>query len=66
MSCREPVTGRPQGQLLMDYLTDTVLTSKPELTGTPRVSPDSRLVATIDHRSDGVTLVVQKITRKIF
>lgn len=65
MSCREPVTGRPTGQLLMDYLTDTVLSAKPTLTGVPKISPDSRHVATIDHMDDGgVTLVVQKITRK--
>lgn len=64
MSCREPITGRHQGQLLLDYLTDTVLSAKTELTGKPRISPDSRHVATIDHTPDGVTLVIQKITRK--
>lgn len=66
MSCREPVTGRPQGQLLLDYLTDTVLSAKPALTGIPKISPDSRHIATIDHHDDGVTLVIQKITRMLY
>lgn len=64
MLCREPITGRHQGQLLLDYLTDTVLSAKTELTGKPRISPDSRHVVTVDHTADGVTLVIQKITRK--
>lgn len=50
---------------MLDYLTDTVLSAKPELTGKPKISPDSRHVATIDHADDGVTLVIQKITRKL-
>ncbi|XP_037025567.1 follistatin-related protein 5-like isoform X2 [Bradysia coprophila] len=62
MSCREPITGRHQGQLLLDYLTDTVLSAKPEITGKPRISPDSRHLISVDHSSDGVTIVIQKIT----
>lgn len=72
MSCREPITNRPQGQLLLDYLTDTVINVKPTFTGIPRLSPDSRHIATIDNsnkrlsmQENGVTIIVQKITRKL-
>lgn len=70
MSCREPNTNRLQGQLLLDYLTDTVISTKPTFTGVPRLSPDSRHIATIDStqkssiQENGVTIIVQKITRK--
>ncbi|KAF7990989.1 hypothetical protein HCN44_000794 [Aphidius gifuensis] len=61
LECEEPVTGKPSGQLLLDYLTDTVLSHKPELIGRPMVSPDSRHVVTLDKQQSGVTLVVQEI-----
>lgn len=62
ISCREPVTGRPTGQLVMDYLTDAILSTRPSMIGNPSVSPDSQLITTVDHRSDGVTLALQKVT----
>ncbi|KAJ4433625.1 hypothetical protein ANN_15935, partial [Periplaneta americana] len=61
MECEEPVTGRPTGQILLDYLTDTVLTHKVGLFGHPHVSPNSRSVVTLDRGRDGVTLVVQEV-----
>lgn len=72
MSCREPITNRHQGQLLLDYLTDTVISMKPTFTGIPKLSPDSRHIATIDDipknlsptQENGVTIIVQKITRE--
>lgn len=64
ISCREPVTARPMGQLVLDYLTDTILSTKPTLNGLSTVSPDSRIVATIDPRPDGVNIQAQKVTRK--
>ncbi|XP_043473135.1 follistatin-related protein 5-like isoform X1 [Leptopilina heterotoma] len=61
LQCEEPVTGRPTGQLLLDYLTDTVLAHKPDLIGKPMVSPDSRHLVTLDRQESGVVLVVQEI-----
>ena len=61
LECEEPVTGRPTGQILLDYLTDTVLSSKVGLFGHPHVSPNSRSVVTLDRGHDGVTLVVQEV-----
>ncbi|GFG35030.1 hypothetical protein Cfor_04391, partial [Coptotermes formosanus] len=61
MECEEPITGRPTGQILLDYLTDTVLTHKTGLFGHPHVSPNSRCVVTLDRGRDGVTLVVQEV-----
>jgi hypothetical protein len=61
MECEEPVTGRPTGQILLDYLTDTVLAHKTGLFGHPHVSPNSRSVVTLDRVHDGVTLVVQEV-----
>lgn len=70
MSCREPITNRPQGQLLLDYLTDAVISTKAAFTGTPNISPDSRHIAIVDNaqkqhsiQDNGVTIIVQKITR---
>lgn len=62
IECEEPITNRPMGQLLLDYLTDTVLAHKPNLVGRPTVSPDSRHVVTLDKHETGVTLVVQEIS----
>lgn len=66
ISCHEPITNRPQGQIIMDYLTDTILSVKVPLTGIPQISPDSRNVATIDHIKDGVKIVVQRINSKYY
>ncbi|XP_076618582.1 follistatin-like 5 [Colletes latitarsis] len=62
IECKEPVTNRPTGQLLLDYLTDTVLVHKPKLFGRPTISPDSRHLVTLDKQDSGVTLVVQEIS----
>ncbi|XP_017770314.1 PREDICTED: follistatin-related protein 5-like, partial [Nicrophorus vespilloides] len=62
MQCLEPVTGHPTGQLLLDYLTDTVVATKPGLPGVPFISPDSRKLVTLDRTDSGATLIVQEIT----
>ncbi|XP_042203131.1 follistatin-related protein 5-like isoform X5 [Homarus americanus] len=61
MDCHEPVTGRRTGQLVLDYLTDAVLSHKPTLMGRPHVVPDSSLVVTVDILKH-VKIVVQKVT----
>lgn len=61
MDCQEPVTGRRTGQLVLDYLTDAVLSHKPQLTGEPHVVPDSSLAVTVDTQNH-VKIVVQKVT----
>jgi follistatin-related protein 5 len=62
VSCAEPSSGALNGQMLVDYLTDSVISFKSQLTGQPKVSPDSRVVVTLDRAQQGVTLVVQQIT----
>ncbi|XP_073991305.1 follistatin-related protein 5-like isoform X2 [Rhodnius prolixus] len=62
VECEEAITGRATGQLVMDALTDSVVSQKPELLGKPYVAPNSRTVVTIDRGLEGVTLVVQQIT----
>ncbi|XP_075233144.1 follistatin-related protein 5-like isoform X3 [Lycorma delicatula] len=62
VECEEPMTGRPTGQILLDYLTDAVISQKAGLLGRPAVTPNSRVVVTLDRASDGVTLVVQQVT----
>lgn len=66
LECEEPLTGRPTGQVLLDYLTDSVLAHKPNILGKPAISPDSRYLVTLDKQDTGVTLVVQEILRKFF
>ncbi|XP_076032661.1 follistatin-related protein 5-like isoform X3 [Oratosquilla oratoria] len=61
MDCLEPVTHRRMGQLVLDYLTDAVLTHKMSPAGMPHVTPDSALVVTVDTK-DRVKIVVQTIT----
>ncbi|KAK8750543.1 hypothetical protein OTU49_014896 [Cherax quadricarinatus] len=61
MDCEEPVTGRRTGQLVLDYLTDAVLSHKTTLMGQPHVVPDSSLVVTVDTLNH-VKIVVQKVT----
>lgn len=65
LECEEPITGRPTGQVLLDYLTDSVLAHKPSILGKPAISPDSRYLVTLDKQNTGVTLVVQEILRNI-
>ncbi|XP_065567373.1 follistatin-related protein 5-like [Artemia franciscana] len=62
MECEEPVTRRPTGQIVLDYLTDIVLTHKASLHGTPNMSPDSRHLVTVQHDLHGVTILVQETT----
>lgn len=58
----EPITNRQSGQLLLDYLTDTVLGIKPSLPGTPFISPDARRLVTLDRTHSGTTIIVQELT----
>lgn len=62
MECEEPVTRRPTGQIVMDYLTDTVLSHKVTLLGQPYITPDSRIVVTVHREKTSVTLIVQHTT----
>lgn len=62
MECEEPVTRRPTGQIVMDYLTDTVLSHKVTLLGQPYITPDSRIVVTVHREKASVTLIVQHTT----
>ncbi|KAF7266636.1 hypothetical protein GWI33_020131 [Rhynchophorus ferrugineus] len=61
MECREPITNKPTGQLIMDYLTDAVISTAPTLFGKPYISPDSRKLVTFDRTGGGATLIVQEI-----
>ena len=58
----EPITHRQTGQLVLDYLTSTIISIKADLVGVPYISPDSRYVITINHRHDSVLLSVQQVT----
>ncbi|XP_055933578.1 follistatin-related protein 5-like isoform X2 [Argiope bruennichi] len=62
LECREPITDRPTGQVVLDYLTDTVLSHKTALFGQPHVSPDSRHVVTLERTNNSVIIVAQQIT----
>lgn len=62
LECQEPVTDRPTGQIVLDYLTDTVLAHKTALFGRPHVSPDSRHVVTLDRNNNSVIIIAQHIT----
>lgn len=62
MECREPVTNRATGQLILDYLTDTVIATKTNLPGVPYISPDSRKLITLDKSDNRATLILQEIT----
>ncbi|GAB6019625.1 hypothetical protein CHUAL_001187 [Chamberlinius hualienensis] len=63
VECIEPITNRPTGQLVLDYMTDSVLVHKPNLYGTPHVSPDSLHIVTIDRRNHSVTIVAQETSQ---
>jgi follistatin-related protein 5 len=58
----EPMTHRQTGQLVLDYITNSIISIKADLVGIPFVSPDSRYVITINHRHDSVLLSVQQVT----
>ena len=51
----EPVNRRPTGQIVVDYLTDTLL-------GQPYIAPDSWIVVTVHREKTSVTLIVQHTT----
>lgn len=61
MECKEPVTRKPTGQLVLDYLTDAVISTSATLFGRPYISPDSRKLVTFARTSTGSTLIVQEI-----
>ncbi|XP_018495062.1 follistatin-related protein 5 [Galendromus occidentalis] len=69
VSCMDPDTGSANGQLVLDYLTDEVVSFKATLLGKPHVSPDSQYVVTLHSPSDkeknssnDITIVVQAVT----
>jgi len=66
IECEEPGTGHATGQVILDYLTDTVVNKKATVRGSPLVSPDSRVVVSIDKAADGVTLVVQQVLGRFY
>jgi len=66
IECEEPGTGHATGQVILDYLTDTVVNKKASVKGSPLVSPDSRVVVSIDKAADGVTLVVQQVLGRCY
>ncbi|CAG0923910.1 unnamed protein product [Notodromas monacha] len=53
VECKEPGSGKPSGQVILDHLSDSVIQYKPDFFGVPRVSPDSLHVVTINHQLDG-------------
>ncbi|XP_076348907.1 follistatin-related protein 5-like isoform X2 [Tachypleus tridentatus] len=61
LECIEPVTQRPTGQLVLDYLTDTVVSHKTNLFGQPHISPDSRYVVTLEKTNSSVIIVAQEV-----
>jgi hypothetical protein len=58
----EPVTFKQTGQLVVDSITNSIISIKADLVGTPFVSPDSRYVITITNRHDSVLFSVQQVT----
>ncbi|XP_037069309.1 follistatin-related protein 5-like [Pollicipes pollicipes] len=60
ISCMEPVTSRPSGQLLYDQLTDSVVSAQPSLIGEPYLTPDSASCVTV-RRGPVTTLAVQRL-----
>ena len=60
MDCAEPITERRTGQLVLDYLTDALLWVKPPLVGTPHLTPDSALLASVNTKGK-VKIAVQRI-----
>ncbi|KAG1696653.1 Follistatin-related protein 5 [Nymphon striatum] len=62
IQCEEPVTKRPSGQLLVDYMTDSVLAHKLDLFGKPFISPDSRYVVTLETNNSSFVITCQEVT----
>ncbi|XP_055704069.1 follistatin-related protein 5-like [Phlebotomus papatasi] len=63
IACIEPDTNTWRGQLILDYLTDSVMGTKPAIHGVARISPNSRhIVTTFVDNNAGTTLTVQQIT----
>lgn len=56
VSCVDPDSGIPSGQLVLDYITDEVILFRPSLLGRPRVAPDSQYVVTLHSPSTSGTL----------
>ncbi|CAG0897541.1 unnamed protein product [Darwinula stevensoni] len=63
IECQDAESGKGTGQLLMDYMTETILQFKASAPGTPHVSPDSLHVVNL-HRepSNSILLAVHKVT----
>lgn len=61
LECKEPVTGKATGQVVLDYLTDAVVSTSATLLGKPYISPDSRKLVTFNRTPSGATLIVQEI-----
>lgn len=64
LECKEPVTRKPTGQVILDYLTDAVVSTSATLLGKPYISPDSRKLVTFNRTPSGATLIVQEIKGK--
>jgi hypothetical protein len=63
VECKEPVTGKPSGLIILDHLSDSVVQYKPDVFGTPRVSPDSMYVVTWNHQLDDTFLIAVEEVR---
>ncbi len=62
MYCEDYRTGEPNGQLVLDYLTDMVLDTSPNIHGVPLVTPDSGTLLSIDQQTGRI--FVQKVEGK--
>ncbi|KAG7458761.1 hypothetical protein MATL_G00224060 [Megalops atlanticus] len=60
ISCRPDVTGALKPQLILDSITDSVIGTNRDVTGTPYVSPDGHYLVSVDDK-DGL-MRVQSIT----
>lgn len=60
--CANPATGLSSKVLLLDYMTDTVLSQYNNLAGRIHVTPDSRKLVVLREGKHGVDLVVMRIT----
>ncbi|XP_036372979.1 follistatin-related protein 5-like isoform X3 [Megalops cyprinoides] len=60
ISCRPDVTGALKPQLILDSITDSVIGTNGDVTGTPYVSPDGHYLVSVDDK-DGL-MRVQSIT----
>ena len=65
VECKEPVTGKPSGLIILDHLSDSVVQYKPDVFGTPRVSPDSLYVVTWNHQLDDTFLIAVEEVRSM-